>query len=359
VEEREFACDEAVLQTGSEAEIYAEGVLNVCKFYVESPLSCVSGVSGSDLKKRIVRIMTERVARKLNLGRKLLLGAAGLAAVIPPIMFGVLHAAQIRALSQAADASASVPKFEVSTIKPTESDENRFMLMFTLDGISMTGVPVQMILRQAFSVEDDRIIGAPSWAKSDRFDIQAKVDGEDAPKLEKLSMDQRQSMLRPLLEDRFHLKYHHETRELPVYVLVVAKGGSKLKESKPDDPAVSGDDGRRMLRMMGRGRFEAQGTPVGDLIDALSQHVGLTILDKTGLTGNFDFALQWTPEDAAPAMATFGAGAPPGNEGASPPSAGGPSLFTALQEQLGLKLESQMGPVDVIVVDRIEQPSPN
>jgi uncharacterized protein (TIGR03435 family) len=144
-----------------------------------------------------------------------------------------------------------------------------------------------------------------------------------------------------------------------VYVLVVAKGGSKLKDSKPDDPAVSGDDGRHMLRMMGRGRFEAQGAQVGDLIDALSQHVGFTVLDETGLKGNYDFTLQWTPDDAPPAMATFGAGGPPGSEGAPPPGAGGPSLFTAIQEQLGLKLEAQKGPVDVIVIDHIDPPSAN
>jgi uncharacterized protein (TIGR03435 family) len=282
-----------------------------------------------------------------------------LAAVALPIVFGLMHVVQIRAQSQAAGEPPDIPKYEVCTIKPTKSDEGRTMFMYTPDGISMTGVPAQMLLREAFGgVEDDRIIGAPNWVKSDRFDVQAKVDGADAPMLQKLTFDQRRMTLLPLLEDRFKLKFHHEMRELPVYALVKAKGGPKLKESKPDDPAVNGGHGQQMLHM-GRGDFEAEGTRVEFLIHALSQQVGRTIVDKTGLAGNYDFTLKWTPDDAPRAMAGGEPGGPPGIQGAPPPDTSGPSLFTALEEQLGLKLESQKGPVDVIVIDHLEMPSEN
>jgi uncharacterized protein (TIGR03435 family) len=356
VEERELACDEAVLQSGNEAEVYAEGILNVCKFYVESPLACVSGVSGSDLKKRIVRIMTEKVARKLGLGRKLLLSAAGIMFIALPAAIGLFHIAQISLLAQAKDASADIPKFDVASIKPNKTGDGRVMLMFKPDGISMVGSPVQMMLRAAFGVEDDRIVGAPGWVKTDRFDIEAKVSPEDAPKLDKLKRDQRFLMLQPLLVDRFGLKFHHETRELPLYALVIAKGGPRLKES--NDSAADGQPARHSTMIHGRGNIEGQGSSTENLIHVLSAQVGRTILDKTGLTGSYDYALNWTPDDATPSM-PGGANGPPGSDGAPPPDAGGPSLFTALQEQLGLKLEPQKGPVDVIIIDHIDLPSAN
>lgn len=353
VEERERACDEAIVQAGNDAEIYAEGILNVCKFYLESPLACASGISGSDLKRRIVRIMGQRVAQNLDLGRKLLLSAAGATALILPVSIGSFHPAPI--LAQIQDAPADLPKYDVATVKPSKSVD-RVMLMFKPDGVSMTGVPVQMMLRAALGIEDDRILGAPGWVKSDHYDIEAKVAPEDAPKLDKLKRDQRMSMLLPFLADRFGLKFHHETRQLPVYELVIARGGLKMKESKPDNPS-GGAQPRHMTMINGRGNVEGQGSTTDSLAHVLSTQVGRTVLDKTGLTGMYDYSLNWTPDDAPPPMAGGPAGGPPNS--APPPDAGGPSLFTALQEQLGLKLESEKGPVDVIVIDHIDKPTDN
>lgn len=288
----------------------------------------------------------------------LLAGVAAVAAVALLLAAGLVHVAQIRAQAQAADASASIPRFEVSSIKPTGPDEVGSMLKLTPDGIVMTGVPVQMLLRQGFGVEDDRIIGVSGWVRSDRFDIQAKVDAEDAPKLKGLTIEQRAMMLPPLLEDRFKLKFHHLTRELPTYALVVAKSGPKLKEPKPEDTALNGGRGWHGMSM-GRGKFEGKGAPIKFLIGPLSQQVGHTIVDKTGLIGNYDFTLKWTPDDAVPAMAGAGPGGPSVGGEAPAHEAVGPSLFTALEEQLGLKLESQKGPMDVIVIDHIEKPSEN
>jgi uncharacterized protein (TIGR03435 family) len=372
MEERERACDEKVVEQSAQPEAYAESILKVCAFCLEPPAPCVAGVSGSDLKERVMRIMTHGSGAGLNLARKFLLGAAAGSAIALPLGFGMLHAMQAPTQS---DLYPDVPKYEVATIKPSAgASEGRIMLMITPDGVSMTGVQVQMLLREAFRVEDDRIIGAPVWVKTNRYDVQAKVSPEDAPKLEKLKMEERHAMLVPLLVDRFNLKYHHETRELPTYSLVVAKGGPRLKPSAVPDPPPnpkSPDAGtsphpgdtpannppRFMMRFMGRGHVEADGGNMQMLARVLSQQLGRTVVDKTGLTGTYDYALQWTPDDAPPPGPGGADGGPPRNEGGT--EAAGPSLFTAVQEQLGLKLQSEKGPADVIVIDHIDLPSEN
>jgi uncharacterized protein (TIGR03435 family) len=225
------------------------------------------------------------------------------------------------------------------------------MLQLTNDGISITHFPLHTILCGAFNTEDDHILGEPGWTKSAMFDIEAKVAPEDAPKLKGLSRDRRYQMLVPFLEERFGLKFHHETRELPVYTLVVAKGGIKMQESKPSDPSTQG---RKML-MARKGNIESGDMGIKDLAHVLSQQLGRTVVDDTGLTGKYDYKLVWTPDDAPPPMAASGAS----GQQSTLPDASGPSLFTALQEQLGLKLETKKAMSDVIVIDHIEQPSAN
>jgi uncharacterized protein (TIGR03435 family) len=247
------------------------------------------------------------------------------------------------------------------------------MMMFTPDGISIHGVPLKMLLRESFNLEDDRILGEPGWLKN-QYDIEAKVDAEDAPKLKDMKVDQRRAMLLPLLTERLNLKYHRESRELPIYALVVAKGGLKMKQSAPD-PAAKSDDakpdgpprpdpknsnappklGRHSLMMNGRGHLESTGTKVAMLVHVLSTQLGRTVLDKTDLTGNYDYTLQWTPDDVGTPM---GGDSGPGKDDVSP-DAGGPTLLTALEEQLGLKLESTKTTVDVIVIDHIDLPTDN
>ncbi len=228
------------------------------------------------------------------------------------------------------------------------------MLMFTADGISVTGINLGMIIREAFNVEEDHIIGEPAWAKSTRYDIEAKVAPEDAPKLKGIKFPQRKAMMVQLLVDRFGLKYHRETRELPVYELVVAKGGVKMQAAK----AQEGDGQRHMMMFGGPGKIESTAMKVNALAHTLSGQLGRTVIDKTGLTGEYDFSLQWTPDEPAPGMAPVG-DAPPASNTDAADNSGGPSLFTAIEEQLGLKLESAKGPEEVIVIDHIEQPSAN
>jgi uncharacterized protein (TIGR03435 family) len=257
----------------------------------------------------------------------------------------------------------------VSTIKPAATDANGSRLMFTPDGIQITNVPLFMIVRETFRMEDDHLVGMPGWTKSAMFDVEAKVAPEDAPRLKDLKMDQRWPMLVPLLEERFGLKFHHETRGLQVYELVVAKGGIKMQATKPTDDASPNPPpdpppgpgqplrpGSHAL-MMRRGHIESTGTGMEFPAHVLSGQLGRTVVDKTGLTGDYDFKLDWTPDDAAPTM-TKG-GDPASSGGVSTPDNSGPSLFTAVQEQLGLKLESVKTQADVIVIDRIEQPTAN
>lgn len=355
MEERERACDEAVLESGSDRQVYAESILKICEFCVGSPLACVPGVTGADLKKRISRIMTERVARKLDFSRRLLLSAAGLVAVTVPLVFGLLHATQIRAESQAQSTAAIAPTFEGTSIKPNKNGEPMagfsiigrpaVAIMWKADRFVATNFSLHMLILRAYDVQDDQISGGPSWLDSEKYDVEAKMDKSAADQLGKLSPDQynreRQRMLQELLADRFKLSLHHETKELPGYALVIAKNGVKLHEAKPGDTYPNGMKclggrpcGAGGLMEPERNKLVGQGVPIAPLVRELSQKLGgRIVVDKTGMTGNYDFTLQWKPDETTAA------------------------ILRATQEQLGLKLESETVPMDVLVIDRAENPA--
>jgi uncharacterized protein (TIGR03435 family) len=367
VEERERACDEEVLDLGSERQVYAESILKTCEFCVGSPLACVSGVTGADLKKRIVRIMTERMANKLSFGRKLLLAAAGIAAVAGPVVFGLLNIPQVRAQSTQTT-GAPLPSFEVASIKPNRSQEDRFFISMAPGRFTATGATTKFLIEEAYNVKDFQVSGGPSWINSERYDIDAKEEDSLVEELQKLPPDQRAEQIRlrvqSLLADRFKLTFHREAKELPVYALVVAKNGPKIQEAKPGDSypnGVKGLDGRAHggLMRMGRGQLTGQAIPLASLAMMLSQQLGRTVLDKTGLKGKYDFTLQWTPDQTQGAMLMGPEGGRPATDNPPPPESSGPSIFTAIQEQLGLKLESQKGPVEILVIDHVEKPSEN
>ena len=243
-----------------------------------------------------------------------------------------------------------VPEFEVISVKQNKTADNSFMSRYSPSGVSMTNAPLIMLIRQAFQLyhsTDDQITGLPAWAKSERFDIQGKVSDADIPILPKLTREQRAQMLESLLADRFKMVAHRETREMPVYALVLGKHGPKLTEAKPDPPPTDGpkENGCHANGCMtfSNGHMEGKGVPVDTITDMLTQLTERTVIDKTSLTGKYDFTLDWTPADqSATATATSA-----------------PELFTAVQEQLGLRLESQRGPVDGVVIDHIEEPSAN
>ena len=255
--------------------------------------------------------------------------------------------------------------FEVASIKPAGGDEHRVMIQIQPGGgLRTSGTPLKMLLTFAYDVREFQISGGAGWINTERYDIMAKSgdapasDNPDDPR--KMTDEQRRTMgeqmrerLRALLADRFQLSIHRETKEQPVYALVIGKTGSKLQESQ----MKAGDQGRGMMRM-GRGQLSAQGVTLDMLTGTLANQIGRPVIDRTGLKGNYDFKLEWTP-DPGQSGGPFGGAPPPGVDAPPPPDPNGPSVFTALQEQLGLRLESQKGPVEMIVIDRVEKPSEN
>ena len=312
--------------------------------------------------------MRKQIARKLKFGRKLLLSVAGVMALAVPALFGLPQATQSPAAAQDQSASHSY-EYEVASIKPDKSGTNMIRLMYSPGGLNATNSTVRMLINTAYGVEDNQLSGGPSWLNSEHYDIEAKMDSATADALHKLSEDEgrlaRQQMLQALLADRFKLAIHRETKELPVYSLVVDKNGLKIQEAKPGDTypnGIKGPDGKGgagMMMMNGRGSLTGQGVQIANLVRVLSRQLGRSVVDKTGLTGKYDFALKWTPDESQGAMLRAPAGGQPGAGGAPPPDSSGPSIFTALQEQLGLKLESQKGPVEILVIDHVERPSEN
>lgn len=384
VEERERACDEEVLRLGNAPQAYAESILKTCEFYLESPLACVSGVTGADLKKRIVRIMTAQISTRLNFSKKLLLAIVGAAAIAGPVAFGVMMAPQTGPQSPPQTPVPKRPSFEVASIKPNNSADRGMMIQNGRGGRFVAkNITVKMLMRMAYKVQGFQISGGPGWINSERFDIEAKPESGSAGEKDpfKLNDDEREALfqqqrerVQSLLADRFNLKLHRESKELPVYALVVAKNGPKLQPATFTPP--SGDAPLPAPPPPGskdKGAFKGQGMRMGPgelvgnaarlsmLTEALSNQLGRTVLDKTRLTGTYDFSLKWTPDQSSGQMFK-GPGASPDshtpNEDA-PPESSGPTIFTALQEQLGLKLESQKGPVEVLVVDQVEKPSEN
>jgi uncharacterized protein (TIGR03435 family) len=266
------------------------------------------------------------------------------------MLLGLLAALPGGAAPQTAN-PALLPAYDVASIKPSKADDGS-TLLFRPGAFTAKGMTLKSLIKEAYGIEDDQISGVPKWVGSQTYDIEAKVDGADAATLEKLSDDQFKLMFQSFLRDRFQLKVHWETKELPILALVVAKGGPKLQQAKAGDTypdGIKGPDGKPAghagMMMWGRGRLTGQGIPISNLVPPLTQELGRIVQDKTGLTGKYDIELHWT-DDAAP-------------DSRAASDSPGPSIFTAMQEQLGLKLESQKAPVQVVLIDHVEQPPPN
>ena len=293
------------------------------------------------------------MAFKPSFGRKLLLAGVGIAVVAGPVVCGLVNTPQIRAQSAQATA-APLPSFEVASIKKSRSDELPWGPSFQPGRFTGRAQTINLVIALAYNVYPLQIFGAPSWVNSERYDVQAKESDATAEELGKLppakAMGQEALLLQSLLADRFGLKVSHQTKELPVYALVVAKDGPKFQQAKPDD---KGPDIR-----LGAGQLTFLACPMAIVVAVMSNQMHRTVLDQTRLRGNYDFAVQWTKDQTISGMPRELRGGDPGPD-AAPPDSSGPSFFTALQEQVGLKLESTKGPVDVIVIDHIERPSEN
>ena len=300
---------------------------------------------------------------KTRLTKNLSFVLTGTMALVLPILSAQLNAAQTNVESQSASPAVDLPGFEVVSVKPDKAGEGSTILL-TADGLTAKRVSVKFLMKEAYGVEDDEISGAPGWLDSETYDVDAKVSSSDLAALNKLDEKQRMRMLQPVLEQRFQLKVHRAPKEIPVYALVIAKNGPKLHQAKPGDTypdGIKGPDGkpggRPGMMMWGRGRLVAQGIPIASLLPPLTQQLERTVLDKTGLKGTYDITLLWTPEDDRAPMPN---GAEGSRQGSGPPAdSSGASIFTAIQEQLGLKLESQKGQIEGLVIDHVERPSEN
>jgi uncharacterized protein (TIGR03435 family) len=305
--------------------------------------------------------MTRRIGRELTFAGKLLLASAGALALGAPVAIGLLHAPALVAQTSAA---AEPLKFEVASIKPSDPGERGVMIQFAPGGRFVAkNVTLKSLVAMAYDVRDFQLSGGPAWTGAARYDINAKPDAvSEADDPHKITTDEqrerfqeRQRMrIQALLADRFQLKIGHSTKELPIYVLKVAKNGPKLQEWKED--GGSPFQGARIGRP---GHLTGRKVSMKFLTQLLAGNVGRPVVDQTGLTADYDFNLEWTPDQNQ--LGGFGGPGGPGPDGLRPPPAdpNGPSIFTAVEEQLGLKLESQKGPVEMLTIDAVEKPSEN
>jgi bla regulator protein blaR1 len=223
------------------------------------------------------------------------------------------------------------------------------MLRPPVNGVfQATGVTLKMLILSAYSVNAYQVSGGPSWIGTDRWDIQAKADNLER----RMPREQYDQMLRALIESRFQLRVSRETKDMPVYELVQAKGGSKLK------PHIGGPAKPQERSRLGWGSISFQQSKIAALAYQLSLALSRTVIDKTRLTGEYDFTLEYAPEPGQGGPESIGL--PPDPNLKPPPTdPNRPSIFTAIQEQLGLRLESQKSPVDMILIDSVEKPSEN
>ena len=310
---------------------------------------------------------------------------AALAALALPLIAPVSTAARG---SHAQQSGAAPPAFEVASIKPNNSGDGRVMLGNQPGRFTATNVTLRMLIRNAYQMQDFQISGGPGWLNSDHFDIVAKIDpavqeqinaargGIGPAAIPGQGPNPLQLMIRTLLADRFKLVVHNETKEQTVYALVLARSDGKLgpdlKKSEVDcaalmanarargsaPPALQPGERPPCSIRIGPGNLSASGGSLAQFAQSLGMFVGRVVVDKTGLTGVYDIDLTWTP-DQMPQRAAGTPGDQPIRVNGVDIDPNGPSIFTAVQEQLGLKLDSQKGPVEMLVIDRAEKPVEN
>jgi bla regulator protein blaR1 len=383
VDERERACDEEVIRLGSEPQVYAESILKTCALCVESPLACVSGVTGADLKRRIETIMRNRSADPLHAAKKIFLATACASAIVGPVALGAVSAPHPQAYSAADESFASghlqrsiedlhlrartiplaAPRaFEAVSIKPNTSggawriqalmSRSRSAATPVSGQVTLTNMPLREVIRLAYGLQPFQVSGGPEWIHSTGYDIVVKGDvptGSD-----------HMGLLRTLLTDRFKLRVHHEPRELSVFELVRANSdgtlGPRLRPSEVDCSSPPPGVPACAMWRYGISRISARGVTMEQLamhMTSVSHRVNRAVLDRTGLTGTFDLDLEFLrPLDEA--VAHF------------PPMTAAlerlglmTSFFTAVRQQLGLQLNPEKGPVDLLVIDGAEQPNGN
>jgi uncharacterized protein (TIGR03435 family) len=269
----------------------------------------------------------------------------------------ILAAGALAALASLGGAAqtSTPPVFDVASVKPTNTNGISLVQLLPGGRFRATNFSLQGLITRAWRVQQNQVEGGPNWIRSDGFDIEAKADG-DPP------ADQMWLMLKTLLTERFNLSIESETRELPVYELTIASKDGRLGPSlRPFAESnctriaaggslvpVNADRPACGVLHSPVGHWVGRETTIDSLASALTRVMGRVVVNRTGLAGTFDLDLRWT--DLAQLLQP---------DVAAPPPADGPSLLRALQEQLGLRLDSRRGPVEVLVVKRAERPTPD
>jgi bla regulator protein blaR1 len=364
MDERERACDEVVVFSSGDREAYAEGLLKACRFSVESSVPCAAGVTGGDLQRRVTAIMCTAHRPTVSRLAAAVVSLVVVASIAGPFAIGLIAAPPRMRPPQIAVGDGDDPSFEVASVKLAADQSGPRTIVFQPGGRFVTeNISTRTVIAAAYGgrvpLQEFRIKGGPSWLATERYTITAKA-ATDQPATTNGPPPAMFAMVRSLLRDRFGLQVHLETQDADIYRLVRARrdgalgpgitpsdaGCSTIKAAVPSRPLPPGTVPRCGGRI-GPGKLTFNGLPMGDLAARdLTRAVGAVVVDHTGIAGDFDVTLEWTPDtpDAGPQART---GDP------------GVSIFTAVQEQLGLKLEPARGPVDVLVIDRIERPTPD
>ena len=369
LDERERACDEAVLDAGNDPDEYVAGILSICKFTLRAPLACVAGVSGAELRTRIESIIRMELGERMTLPRRLAVVLVAAVLLGLPFIAGLVRTPVVVAAAVRQNTSgqtASALRFEVASIKPNKpnaGDPIRVMHRFLPDGsFEAFNATLGSVIRLAYGLQDFQMVGGPEWLDRERFDIQARSPQggtqTEAPR-----------RLQALLADRVALQARRDTRDHPIYALVLARAdrslGPRLRRSQFDPEELQAQVAKALREnprafsppqcgLAARRRLGSCGITMAMLASLLPIYTGRMVVDRTGLTGGFDYELQFGDREIPGAGP--GGGFPVPIETADPDA---PSLFTALEEQLGLKLEAQTGRVEVLVIDHVERPTAN
>lgn len=341
--EREMACDDWVVARTGSARPYAASLARLVELrQARRGEMLASGLFGSGSR------IGDRIEMLLRRGRTFSPRASVGGVIASTLVLGALLLAGSLVPRWIAFAQQQPrPAFEVASIKPGDPNDQRVGIHLQPGGrFTTTNATLKILIAFAYDLQTHQISGGPKWLETDNFNIEAKADSTIPISITSEGGTQIRLTLQSLLAERFKLSVHRENKEGPVYELVVAKGGPKLKRVEPnvEIPRLQ----------LGWGRLTGTAVPVSLVARSLSQRLGRTVIDKTGLSDTYDFDLSYTPDPSQ--AAGFG---PSGPDALPPPDPNGPSIFTAVQEQLGLKLESGKGPVEVLVIEHAEKPDAN
>jgi bla regulator protein BlaR1 len=358
--ERERACDEAVVLSGADPQTYAQGILNVCKLYLQAPAVCMQGVTGADLAQRMKEIMNPCLPSKLTPAKKLLLACIGLTALVGPVALGLIEAPAIRAQEQPSHFA-----FEVASVKPNTSGDQRSIRVENLPSgrFVMQGLPLLIIASYAYDIpfQSPRLAGGAEWqkARGEVYDIEATAPKDAfSPGMTQKNRDARvRLMLQSLLAERFKMKVRIDPKEQPVYGLVVGPSGPKLKAAKVEEKDCDASSNcHQMQGGQGRG-IHGSAISIDDVTLFVQNFSDKPVVNKTGLTGLYDIQTEgWQPMRPKPPMGPDGTTPTGGDAGLYDPDR--QTLFDVFR-QLGLKMEPQRAVIDMYVVDHVEKPSAN